>query len=181
MKKTLTTYLPVLKFIALFFGVYIGLSLVYGLYLNYFSQDQTRPDPATHLVAQQSSWLINKAGYNAAVIPDTYAPHMNLFVENQKVAIVVEGCNAISILILFASFIIAFAKSFKKTLLFILCSISLIYLINIVRIAILAIAIFELPEYATVLHGVVFPGIIYGLVVLLWIYWVRKNTYKPTL
>ena len=83
------------------------------------------------------------------------------------------GCNALSIIILFVSFIIAFAQRFKKTLFYIFAGVVIIYSVNILRITILAIALYNYPEYQHMLHGAVFPGIIYGMVFLLWLIWVQ--------
>ena len=99
---------------------------------------------------------------------------MQLWVEGVWVGRIIEGCNAISIIILFAAFIISFAVSFKRTLVFLFAGATLIYAVNIVRIAILAIALYQYPQYQEILHTVVFPGIIYSLVFVLWVVWVRN-------
>jgi len=52
----------------------------------------------------------------------------------------------------------------------------LIYAMNIIRIALLTIAIYERPEHTELLHGTVFPAVIYGTVFLLWLGWI--NAYK---
>jgi exosortase family protein XrtF len=50
----------------------------------------------------------------------------------------------------------------------------LIYITNIFRIAILSIGILEYPAQQEILHSLVFPAIIYGMVFLLWVIWVNK-------
>ena len=50
----------------------------------------------------------------------------------------------------------------------------LIYVVNIIRIVILSIGIYSYPKQADVLHEVVFPAIIYGVVFLLWVFWVNR-------
>jgi exosortase family protein XrtF len=76
-------------------------------------------------------------------------------------------------MILFVSFIVAFAQKFKKTLLYMLGGLALIYATNIIRIVLLSIALYQYPESSDFLHDIVFPGIIYGMVFLLWLFWVR--------
>lgn len=149
------------------------LSILYGIYLNISEGGSYPPDVITNLVAKQSSDVINSLGYTARVIPDTTEPTMKLYVEGKFLARIIEGCNAVSIIILFISFIIAFAEKFKKTLLFIFAGAVLIYAVNILRIVILAITLFEYPEQKELLHGVVFPGMIYGMVFILWMIWIR--------
>ena len=131
------------------------------------------PDYITNLVAKQSSELISNFGYNAEVMPHQTDTSMKLYVNQTFLARIVEGCNAVSVIILFIAFIVSFAEKFKKTTLFLFAGGVLIYAVNLLRIAILAIAIYEYPEYSETLHGVIFPAIIYGIVFLLWMIWVR--------
>lgn len=142
-------------------------------YLNTSFTGNYYPDFITNIVAKQSSELISSFGYEAEVLPHETETSMKLYINQTYLARIVEGCNAISIIILFVAFIISFAENFKKTFLFLFAGVTLIYAVNIVRIAILTIAIYEYPEYTDTLHGVVFPAIIYGMVFLLWMIWVR--------
>ena len=177
MKELFRKYKSVLHFLLLFFGSYLVLSLIYGGYLALSKGDSNTSDFITQLVAEQSSAVLNSLGYNAEVIANETTPSMELWVEGIHVGQIIEGCNAISIIILFVAFIIAFSASFKKTLVFICAGAILIYGVNLYRIAVLAIALYQYPEYQEVLHTVVFPGIIYSLVFVLWVLWVR--TLKP--
>ena len=98
---------------------------------------------------------------------------MRLFVNNEYLVRIIEGCNSVSVLILFISFIAAFHTDFKRTFLFAIAGSVLIYIFNLLRIVWLAIGIYHYPEYEELLHGTIFPAIIYGTVFLLWIIWVR--------
>lgn len=143
------------------------------LYLNTSFTGNYYPDFITNLVAKQSSELISGFGYEAEVMPHDTETSMKLYINQTYLARIVEGCNAVSIIILFIAFIISFSEKLKKTVLFLVAGGTLIYAVNILRIAILAIAIYKYPEYTDTLHGVVFPAIIYGMVFLLWMIWVR--------
>ena len=173
MKALFYKYKLVIRFVVLFLGTYLLLTMLYALYLHWSKNGAYPPDYVTHLVAKQSSTLINGFGYDANVIPHEARPTMKLFVEGQYLAQIIEGCNALSIIILFAAFVVAFAQRFRKTFFFILAGAVIIYAINILRIAILTIALYRYPENEQTLHEVVFPGIIYGVVFLLWMLWVR--------
>ena len=81
-----------------------------------------------------------------------------------------------SALILFLAFMLSFFGKLKPTLIFILAGLAIIYGINIVRIALLSIGIYEMPEKAHFLHEIVFPLVIYGTVFLLWIIWIYIYT-----
>lgn len=178
LKALLLKYKSVLRFVVLFLGTYLVLSLLYGLYLKMAEGSEYPPDIITHLVARQSSSVINSLGYVASVVPDSSEPIMQLYVENKFLARIIEGCNAVSIIILFIAFVIAFAERFKKTFLFILAGAVLIYAVNILRIVILAVALYEYPQHKELLHGVVFPGLIYGMVFVLWMIWIRMLKIK---
>ncbi|RFN59664.1 exosortase family protein XrtF [Marixanthomonas ophiurae] len=178
MKKLFVKYKAVIQFILLFLGTYLLLTFLYTLYLKYAEHGVYYPDFFTNLVAKQSNAVIQAFGYNGVVKPEPTGPFMGLYINDVFLARVVEGCNAISIIILFVAFIISFTQKFKKTLLFIFAGIALIYAVNILRIALLTIALYHYPEYTDFLHQIVFPAIIYGMVFLLWLFWVRNLKVK---
>ena len=128
----------------------------------------------THLVAKQSESLLNAFGYNAQVLPHPTEPSMKLIINDFYLARVIEGCNSISVIILFLSFIVAFASKFKTTLFYILSGSVLIYSVNLIRIVLLTIGLYHYPHQKSIFHTVIFPAIIYGLVFLLWIFWVNR-------
>ncbi len=163
-----------------FIGAYLALSLLYALYLKLSFNSGYFPDFVTNLVARQSAAVLEGFGYNARLIPNKVGQGMLLTIDSKYSVSIVEGCNAISIVILFVSFILAFAENLKKTLLFLFAGIVLIYVINILRIAILTVGMYNYPQYENVLHSVIFPGIIYGMVFLLWMVWVKMLKPEPT-
>ena len=99
---------------------------------------------------------------------------MQVIINDKYVARVIEGCNAISIIILFVSFIVAFASTFKATFLYIIFGSLLIYFTNILRIAFIVVALYKYPQFENILHNIVFPSLIYGMTFLLWVLWVSK-------
>lgn len=157
----------------MFLGSYLILTLCYLLYLQFFRSADFYPDPITHLVARQSELLIRSLGYHASIIPHQEELSMKLIVNQTYLARIVEGCNAISILILFAAFVLSFFGRIKLTLFYLLAGSVIIYGMNIIRIAVLAIGIYEFPEHTEFLHSIVFPLVIYGTVFMLWLVWVR--------
>lgn len=166
----------VLFFIIKFFGTYLLLFLMYSFYLskNQKTAGVFACAPITKSVAKQTNFVLHLVGYNSEIIQDPNEISINLFVEQKLVAKIIEGCNAISIIILFSSFIVAFTGNFKNTFIFISIGSLIIYVTNILRIAIITIAIFEYPAYQKVLHDIIFPSLIYGITFLLWFVWVKK-------
>jgi len=165
---------PVIKFLAIFLTSYVLFSTLYYIFLNSTSS----PDDVTKLVSNQTIKLLNLIGYQTNSITDPTNDFINLFVKGKNIAGISEGCNAISIMILFLAFVLSFTKKLKPTLLFSFIGILFIHLMNIIRIVILVTCIYHYPEYSNPLHNYVFPAMIYGVVFLLWMYWIssfKKN------
>lgn len=154
--------------------MYISLSVVYKIYLNVSVDSQYYPDYVTNLVAYQTESLLSTIGYNAEVLNHPDEPSMKLILEGNYIARIIEGCNSISIIILFLSFVIAFSGKLKTTILFLLSGSVLIYAVNLIRIVILSVGLYHYPWRSEILHSVIFPAIIYGIVFLLWMLWVNR-------
>lgn len=178
MRDIFRKYKSVIRFVALFLGSYTILGFLYFTYLKYGTSTVYFPDYLTNLVARQSASVLESFGYNVVLVKDTLEKGMLLTIDGAYTVNIVEGCNSVSVIILFVAFIIAFAEKFKKTFLFVLAGAVMIYVVNIFRIVLLTVALHKYPHYENVLHLVVFPGIIYGMVFILWILWVRML--KPT-
>ncbi len=168
----------VIKFLLTFFGTYLILALVYQLYLTFGQSTTFYPELITHIVALQSEQLIAAFGYETFITESPYNLSMRIALNGEFVVQVVEGCNAVSVIILFLSFILAFKKTWKSTLLYIFAGSIIIYTLNVIRIALLTIGIYHYPQHTEFMHGTLFPVFIYGVVFLLWISWVR-NFKKP--
>ncbi|MBL7559214.1 exosortase family protein XrtF [Olleya sp. YSTF-M6] len=174
MKTLIIKYKSVIKFILTFLIVYGVLSLVYSFYLDASKSGQYYPDFITNLVAKQSENLLKTFGYETNVVPHPNEPSIKVIVEGKYLARVIEGCNAASIIILFVSFIVAFSGKIKTTIIFALSGSVLLYVVNLIRIVVLSIGLYHYPWREAILHSVVFPAIIYGMVFLLWMFWVNR-------
>ena len=174
MKKYFRLYRSFLQFLATFFGIYLFATFFYQIYLNSYDGEKHQVDGFTTLVAHQSNYIVLLFDKNAHVTASKTDASILLFYKNKNVSKVVEGCNAISIAILFVSFIVAFAGKLKPTFLYALSGIFIIHVCNILRIGLLSVLFYEIPSYKTVLHGVVFPFILYSIVFILWIIWTHK-------
>lgn len=162
-----------IRFLLLFLGTYGVLTAFYILYISLSQGADNTPDFITQLVSVQAEAVLAALGYEPSLQVDPQLPMMRIILLETYVGNINEGCNAMSVMILFVSFIVAFAQKFKKTLLYMLGGLALIYATNIIRIVLLSIALYQYPESSDFLHDIVFPGIIYGMVFLLWLFWVR--------
>ena len=175
-KKALKTYFrqykPFFIFLTRFFLVYVVLTVAYQTFLNRAAKNEA--DEITQSVAAQTEQLLTLINYNALVRQHRSQPSMMLMLEDVYVARVVEGCNAVSVIILFAAFVVAFKGRFAATVLYIIGGCVIIHTLNVIRIALLSIALLKYPEHEHLLHGVLFPLFIYGVVFGLWVVWVNK-------
>lgn len=144
------------------------------LYLADYEEQVPVIDPVTHSVAKQTAALVRFFGDEAHLTQHPRQASDRFFVNQKSVARVVEGCNAVSVMILFAAFIVAFSTTFKRTALYIVAGIVVIHLLNVFRIAIICMGVYYYPQYSRFLHDIVFPLFIYGVVFLLWVLWVLK-------
>lgn len=170
MKNYWRLYKPFLKFIGAFLFSYILLTFLYQWYLSGFENNQL--DGITRLVASHVEKVLQVFDSNSAVVYQQNTK-ISILMHQKEVATIIEGCNAISVVILFVSFVIAFAGRFSTTLFFLLGGSVLIYVLNVIRIAILSLLLCRFPAYEHLLHGVIFPLFIYGVVFILWFVWVN--------
>ena len=180
MKNLLLQYKPFLLFLGKFIVSYLILTLIYQTYLNRFDAKNVEVDSFTQLVANQSKTVLSWIDSNSFTMPHLREPSVKLFYKGKYISRIIEGCNALSVIILFISFVIAFTGKFKKTILFIMFGSIIIHILNIGRIALLCVALYHFPQYEHLLHGVVFPLVIYGVVFLLWVIWVNKYSLYAT-
>ena len=150
------------------------------MYLNRFDERNAEVDSFTQSVANQSAAVLSWFDSQSYTMPHLKEPSVKLFYKGKYISRIIEGCNALSVIILFISFVIAFTGKFKKTVLFIVFGTVLIHVLNIGRIALLCVALYNLPQYEHLLHGVIFPLVIYGVVFLLWVIWVNKYSLYVT-
>ncbi|MBS1635502.1 MAG: archaeosortase/exosortase family protein [Bacteroidetes bacterium] len=83
-------------------------------------------------------------------------------------------CNGITLIFLFAVFIVAYPGNIKNKLWFIPLGILLVHLINLLRIISLALIAFYAPEYLNFNHTYTFTFLAYSFVFGLWMLWVNK-------
>jgi exosortase family protein XrtF len=169
-------FLPILKVILRFIIIYLVLLFAYQFYLNYFKNSAI--DPFSKWVASQSSFCTNSLGYKTELVDDARLHTAWFYVNNNYISRMVEGCNAISIMILFVAFIFVFYKG-VKTFLFTTAGLAIIHIMNVLRIALLNIILVKFPQYDHMAHEYLFPAIIYGTIVILWLVWVKYFVLKP--
>jgi exosortase family protein XrtF len=157
-----------------FLLTYLLLTFIYQSYLNQFDVKKLEVDGFTQLVAKQTKDVMLFFNCDVQTSPNLKEPGVNLSYNQRPMARIIEGCNALSVIILFISFIIAFSGNIKSTVLYIISGSILIHILNVSRIALLCVLMYYYPKQQHLLHGVLFPLFIYGVVFMLWIIWVNK-------
>lgn len=165
-------------FLLKFLVCYFVATLLYSFYLNQYHIQNNEVDGITHFVAHQTKNILVFSGDNCEIIKHEFEPSYKVIYNSVYIARIVEGCNAMSVIILFASFIVAFSVTFKTTFLYVLFGGIFIFILNIIRISLLTIGLYNYPSYGTLLHDIVFPLFIYGVVFVLWILWVINFSYN---
>lgn len=166
----LKDFKPVLGILLRFIIIYLVLLFAYQFYLNSFKEFGL--DPYSRLIARQVMFLQNALGFPSALYDDVPKQQIWFHVRTGFVTRMVEGCNAISVIILFVAFIFAFYKG-TKTFVFVAVSFLILYIMNVLRIAGLNIVYSDYTKYGKMAHDYAFPAIIYGSVVVLWLVWIK--------
>lgn len=160
---------PVLKILLRFIGIYVALLLAYQLYLNSQAGDL---DVFSKTVGRQSVFVLNSCGYKSAFYDQPSYETGWFYVRQRWVSRMVEGCNAVSVMILFVAFVFAFYKG-APTFIFTALGLVFLHIANILRIAGLNVLIIKKPELSHAGHEYFFPAVIYGSVVALWLVWIK--------
>ena len=169
---------PVLKVLLRFVTIYVVMVLLYQLYLNQYENNGL--DAFSTWVMKQVAYLQNLLGYPSEMVPGKPEEETSwFFVSGKYVSRMVEGCNAVSVMILFLSFIFAFYKG-AKTFVFVGLALVALHIMNVLRIVGLNILLVEMPQYSKIGHDYLFPAIIYGSVVVLWLIWIKLFALKET-
>ena len=166
----LKDFKPVLGILLRFIIIYVVLLLAYQFYLNSFSA--LGLDPFSRMIAEHVMFLQNKLNFPTLLYDDVANEQVYYYVKNKYVTRMVEGCNAISVMILFLSFVFAFFKG-TKTFVFAVAGVVALYAMNVLRIVGLNIVTRDYPQYNKIAHDYLFPAVIYGSVVILWLIWIK--------
>lgn len=161
----------IIFFLVKFIGFYLVLNTVYGLWISSYDP---LPDPVTKIVTAHTAALISITEDNVTVGERVNSPSVPLNQDGRAVVSVYEGCNSLNVMIVFVSFIVAYTGTIKKTLLFGVLGIVLIYIFNLCRVGLLFYIAKYYPNNLYFFHKYLFTGLLYGLVFLLWYFWVKK-------
>jgi len=84
-------------------------------------------------------------------------------------------CNALTLFMFFALFVIAFPGNIKKKLWFIPLGIVIIHFTNVLRVVALITINYYAPQYIEFNHTYTFTILVYSIIFLLWMWWVNAS------
>jgi exosortase family protein XrtF len=168
---------PTLLFLGKFIGIYLAGNLLYGIYITAY---HPRPDPVTHVVSEQTAVALTVCGWEVTSIDNKRKPTTQLIYNNKAILAVYEGCNGINTIIIFVAFIIAFGPLTRTTAWFLPMGIAIIHITNLFRIGLLFFVAEFMPQFMYFTHKYLFTAILYIVIFLLWIVWVKKNKVRKT-
>lgn len=164
---------PAVFILGRFLVIYFALFFLYQAYLDHYSAAGL--DPASRWVASQVNFLTQRFGYQAHTVHIAKWKTEYFYVNGRAATRMIEGCNALSVMILFSAFVLAFYKG-GRTFFYVLGGILLIHLANLLRISGINIVFSENTTLGDQLHDYIFPAILYGLVIVLWVIWMKIIT-----
>jgi exosortase family protein XrtF len=89
---------------------------------------------------------------------------------------VIEGCNGLSVMVLFVSFMLGFGRFTWDKAWFMGLGLLAIHAFNVMRVAVLALLIHHTDRTYYDLQKNMFTGSIYVLVLVLWVWWTHRAT-----
>lgn len=174
--ELLKKYQPIWMFLLRFFGVYILGVFLYNIYLDQYSIEL---DGVTRMVTEQVASLLSITLPEITCVFSEVSPMSEIQYYGVSIMSLIEGCNAISVMILFVAFLVAFKGKLKHYLWFIPFGVMFLYLANLIRIYLIGLIVLYLPSWSGIAHDYLFPGVIYGSTFLLWVIWVKFFSLKP--
>lgn len=155
-----------------------SLSLCFGWFLIYDFWLSPLDNWLTLRVVNTTVYFLNIVGYNAD------AKGIMVQIDGIDTVFVYHACNGMVLMALFAGFILAFPGPFLKKIIFIPTGITVIYIINILRVFALALNAHHFHHTLTFNHKYTFTIIVYAAIFVLWMLWVKRysglNKYVKT-
>jgi exosortase family protein XrtF len=168
-------FAPTILFLVKFLVIYLIGNFVYGLYATAY---EPAPDPATHWVTDQTASVLTTFGWLTVAESRTDKATTELSHDGKRVLAVYEGCNGLNVMVIFAAFLVAFGPIKKELLWFIPVGLLIIHLMNLARITLLFLVSIYMKHYLYFTHKYFFTAILYVVVFILWVWWVRMFSSK---
>lgn len=125
-------------------------------------------------------WIFNLLGYKTFASKEVN--DVQVFGIDGSNGVWIGGpCNGITLMFLFAVFVIAYPGNIKNKLWYVPLGILIVHSINIMRIIALALIAYYYPQYLDFNHTYTFTFVAYSAVFGLWMLWVNKFSKTKTI
>lgn len=125
------------------------------------------------IIIENTEEILKRLGYN--IFKTTDINDFQVIGIHGSVGVWVgKACDAISLFLIFAIFIIAFPARSRNKWWFIPFGILTIHLINVLRVTALVIITYYAPQWLEFNHTYTFTFIVYSYIFTLWVWWVNK-------
>ncbi|MCX6186115.1 MAG: archaeosortase/exosortase family protein [Bacteroidetes bacterium] len=166
---------PLILFLLKALLIWFGWMLFYGII---FKESQIN-DPMTRIEARMTAFVLRQMGYDAKldekfshtlVREEGKQNELYISIDNKPLIGIASACNGVELFALFLGFLFAFGGR-KKIFSFLIFGLSSIYLINLIRIIVIAwVTMFD-KQQADFHHHYTFMFIVYGYILWLWHRW----------
>lgn len=120
------------------------------------------------VVYPQSDFQV-KEHYRNYSLTDSSRVYTNIiYKDNKPVLGIADGCNALELIILFCGFIICIPSNLKRMIIFSFLGICLLYLVNIIRCAVIGILNINQNKLTDIAHHYIFKLMVYLIIFLIW-------------
>lgn len=155
-----------------FVGVAIVMFLVWFFgYKQWLALDGKLDMALCIQIANAGVGLLQTLGFPASIAADLPT---QIVINGNPAVFVAPPCNGLVLYALFAGFVLAFQGPVKRMLWFIPLGIALIWAINIVRVAALAVNHYYANQSVDFNHHYTFTFVVYGFIFGLWMLWARR-------
>jgi exosortase family protein XrtF len=160
---------PIIIFLVSSFAFYLCWDFVYFAFIEKSSTSLW----LTKHVAQSAVFFLQLFDVNTQMATEKVI----ILVNNQPCVTIRHYCNASEFFGLFFCMVLTFPAAWKHKLWFVVLGILSIHLLNIFRVAMLALNQYYYPQYLDVNHKYIFVFIVYGLIFVMWVFWIQKFSY----
>jgi exosortase family protein XrtF len=168
-EKTSLFTSPVALFALRAVGIFVLWYAVYDLWL--LPDGRLDEWVSLHIVGLNAT-LLTAMGYSVWVVERIIG------LDGMNGIWLVDGCNGLEVFGLFIGFVVAYPGTWRNRAWFIPAGIFLIYVVNVVRIAVLVVTQQEWPAFFDLMHDYLTTSVFYLVVFVLWVLWAQLTDEK---
>jgi exosortase family protein XrtF len=156
---------PILLLFLKALALYLVWYLVYELFL---AKDGTLDTFLNQTIITSSVELLKLLGYTS------YANQHIVCIDTRNMVSVGAPCNGLVLYALFTGFLLVMPGKLKDKLWFSVVGMSLLYMVNVLRVVALALNMWYSPQTFDFNHRYVYQLLVYVIIFLLWKTWVKR-------